>query len=482
VGKGRVAGAPNRQAHSLRCGLDKVLLGCAYLAGGRRALSGGENVGSTETRAGGGKSNELFPEAQDSLIALQVRNLSSNLGGSDLPAIAAGRLKSEKTSQGRAREILDYVLDEHEIWLFDFELWNLGTDLDVLEAEQDLRKLRLGADAEGATTHDPNTPMAKLREHPLALLLEPGLKRLDSLLEKKDWKGAREQIHTLRRYTQERSPRDFAALLDDPKIESWRARIAALFIPVLGNLRRRRQELRQPLYLESEYYLARSLFLSFEPEKLKAAHERVRGLRESRLSPNPSNKEKDLTVLTLCLELEALARLEQMQHSLDARFNLDRLVSSSEAQMKADSQDGRRRPKARAAALVSCGLLERRKRRADAARDVKRYYRVKETEQARARYREMQYYNQALELVAEPTTHCYLAECLLEAGRTDDAKRHVRQALAMAPLHVLANGLSGAGANGSSREQASTSVTEEPGRATGTDGPASGPTAEVVPE
>lgn len=60
---------------------------------------------------------------------------------------------------------------------------------------------------------------------------------------------------------------------------------------------------------------------------------------------------------------------------------------------------------------------------------------------SRALYQEIDYYRGALNLLPSPTTHCYVAECRLEEKRLDEARSHLRQALLMAPEHVLANRL-----------------------------------------
>jgi len=409
-----------------------------YYADSMSYLHGGQYVIAAKTwknlrAALAEPSAPVYRSVREQLIEMQIDTLSRSLGSRDLPDIVAGKVKSVTTPPEKARAMLDYLLDENEIYDFDLTLMLLDTDYAFQELAQGFQNA--GIPSPSVPEDDSATDLSKLSKHRIVSLLESTVNQLKSHVDQRDWAAAREIIRRMRRYTRDRSPNEFAAVLDNTEMETWKVWVAGLFVPAFNNVRRRRNELRQPLYTESMYYLARSLLMSFEPEGLKNAHEVAETLRQKRLAPNVPGRQRNLHILTVCLEVEALERWTAMEPNHDAEGALDSLVSKWGDKLEKTTSTKSLSGEVLGAAWVALGMIERRSRRRmfDSSDDQKR---------ANSLYREMNCYRKALELKPTATTYCYIAECLLERKRPDDAGLHVQQALIMAPAHILAKRLS----------------------------------------
>ncbi len=86
-------------------------------------------------------------------------------------------------------------------------------------------------------------------------------------------------------------------------------------------------------------------------------------------------------------------------------------------------------------------MIKRGERRKQAERQQKNPFSLDSEKRERILYQEAAHYRHALELKESATTHCYIAECLIELDRKDDAALHVRRALLIAPDHLLAKRL-----------------------------------------
>lgn len=378
---------------------------------------------------------EWTRDFREARIDALIHNLDQTLkDGQHLGAIAAGRITSEQYSQAQARRSLDFLLDPHEIWKFDFELSSLNSAIVIEIAERAFAAFGQTGDPP-LQASKPSAVAEKLGKHRIAeFLLQPGVQRLQSLVKDEKWKEAQEAIRELQRFSRARSPQSFAGVLDNAETESWKGRVAGMFLPALLKVRQHRRELLQPLYVESTYYLAQSMLMSFEAEGLEKALEQAQALRTERLSPHPSTREQDLHLLTVCLEIEAGVRLAEIKPDAPYLFHLDR---EPRKKLKTAIDDPKRSREVRSAAYMAMGITERDERRKQAQRDLEKNYFVDEEKQALSRNREMDYYRQALEVRPSANTHCYLAECLIASNRRDEARAHVRQALLTAPLHVL---------------------------------------------
>jgi hypothetical protein len=380
-------------------------------------------------------SDKLIKGVNSEIITMEIGTLSRLLESESYPAIAAGRAESMDVTQKQARDSLDFILDKHKLSLFDNGLQLLDIDCMLHSFGDDF--------LDSLNPANPAERLNKLLSLPIATILESALNKVKLLIDQKDWLQVRQAIREIRRMTRERSPREFAAVLDNAEIESGKVRIAALFIPALRNARRMRADMRQPLYMESNYYLAQSLLMTFELEGLKGAYEQASTFRRKRLPANLNNKWRDLYMLTLCLEIEALVRWGETEPDSDAGGELSRLQDEVQGKIKAAALDERLDTKVRAAAFTALGMLERWDRRGKARAEAK-YDDLNIDRRGGSVYAEVEKYRQALELRESSSLHCYMAEVLLEGERNEDARSHIRQALLLAPKHALANRMAAA--------------------------------------
>ncbi len=120
--------------------------------------------------------------------------------------------------------------------------------------------------------------IADLKESPLGRFLKLKLSDLEKAFTDKRWDDCREIIKELREWSTVPDRMNFMMLLDDASIDSWRARLAGLFVPAFALVRRERKSLRAPLRLETVYHLALALFLTNEPEFITRALEMIEGV------------------------------------------------------------------------------------------------------------------------------------------------------------------------------------------------------------
>lgn len=130
-----------------------------------------------------------------------------------------------------------------------------------------------------------------------------------------------------------------------------------------------------------------------------------------------------------------------MSPESDAQSSMNMMPQTLAAKLKVVATNASRSPEVRAAAYIGLGMTLRNDRRKKEARRLKRYEPSDRQEHGRSLSRELENYRQALNLEESATTHCYLAECLLEKEWANQAGFHVKQALLLAPDHVLAHRL-----------------------------------------
>lgn len=431
-----------------------------YLNGGRH-LRAAEAWDELKADLAAEPQRDLPPDVQKAMVQILLDTISAAIPGA-APAVAAGMQKSDEMTEEYARNYLDVVLDRSKMSKFNWDLEMLRSQCNSREMDRGTSKID-GA-APPAWTKA-NECLDKLRQNRMSVLLGPGLDALETqiLHENSGKSGALKEIRTLirqiKRYTNDRDPYLFAAVLDNAEIETWQARIASLFVPAFKHVRKHRQDLRQPLYVESVYYLAQSLLMSFEAERLKTAYQRAKKLREVRLAPNLSEREQNLVLLTVCLEIEALIRIAEVKRMPEGRVQLedplefeesyefDLLVEEWDEQLERAATATSRRRDARAATCVALGMISRRTRRENARQRWSSRDELDEEKQLQAWYDEVGHYRKAVELQPAASTHCYIAECLLEPEGKEtelnakEAAAHVYEALRMAPDHVLANKL-----------------------------------------
>jgi hypothetical protein len=407
-------------------------------------LHGGTFVSASETwsslkahldEKSASPSDQLIRGVHAEIIAMEIGTLSTLLKDETYPAIAAGRAESKDVTKKQARDLLDFILDEHKLSSFDNGLQLLDVDCMLHSLRNDF--------LDGLNLGNPAERLDKLLSLPIARMLGSALNDVKLLIDQKDWLQVRQSIREIRRMTRERSPSEFAAVLDNAEIESGKVRVAALFIPALRDARQMRADMRQPLYMESNYYLAQSLLMTFDLEGLKGAYEHVSTFRRKRFPANLNNKWRDLYMLTLCLEIEALVRWAETEPDSNAGGELSLLQDDAQDKIKAAALDEGLDTKVRAAAFTALGMLERWDRRRKAGTEAS-YDNFNTVRRGRSVYAEVEKYRQALELRESSSLHCYMAEVLLEGERNEDARSHIRQALLLAPKHVLANRMASA--------------------------------------
>jgi tetratricopeptide (TPR) repeat protein len=402
------------------------------------ALHGGNFVRGTEAwdelkfelgRAADTISSRDFYEAH---ISALVDNLSKNLPDCPWPAIAAGRTKSDGISQRGAYIALDAVVGPGKIQELDMNLntlWmecliqNLNTTLGVPMTPSEL-------------IPDASEFIANLLQNSNAarMYFEPHLNDVKLRINERKWEDAGEIVLRLRKMTRSRSQFEFASMLTKPETETWNAWMASLFVPAIGKVRERRKQLREPLYVETVYYLAYSYLIRFDVDGLKMAQERAKKLREERLAPNQS-----LSLLTACLEVEAYVQLlEQDKHASSGILSpILEWTQKIEKATKMVAQEG----EVRAAAYAALGMIQRYERLRQAERERRPPFRFDSSSKERYLYQETAHYRKALECKESATTHCYMAQSLIEQERKENAAQHVRRALLIAPDHVLAKRL-----------------------------------------
>ncbi|GEM_PF-5779555 len=373
--------------------------------------------------------NELIQRTRDDIIGFRVETLSKLLK-SELPRIAAGRMASTKINAEAARTKLDTALNRSKLAGFDSQLWSI--DFECRTRLRNARFAQLGMANVAISESDIGQYAEQLDLFPISNWLGPDVKKLQKLLQEKNWALAQQSIRRIRQLTRKPSPSEFAALLDNPEMDTWRAGFAGFVIPAFARLRQQRIELRQPLYVESVYWLAHSLLATQQAESLQKAHVRLKGLLERRLNHRAGGRQTDDWLLALSLDFEVLQRWAKAAPKSDAEFELSlhhRWFDGLERQ----TIDGGRSREVRAAANIACGMIERRKRT-----------RLDENEKERwtqALYRELDFYCASLQFRPSANVHCYIAECLMDDERAEEAKLHVRQALSIAPKHQLASRL-----------------------------------------
>jgi hypothetical protein len=310
----------------------------------------------------------------------------------------------------------------------------------------------------GADHHGIPGTLQPPREGKISEVLRQLLDELQASLDKRQWARCFAVIRKLKRNTTAASESGFAFLLDDPAVDGPGARIASWFLPPLRKLRKQRAELRQPLRLETEYHLAIADFLTFEQTGLAKAWQRALKLRENRLRRRAlSGSERDLQLLTLALEVNALSRLaEQVGYGTDDRNCISyesiegftRSLNPS-VELFVTALNWRSKPEkkliprtvpaeVRAAVKTALGLIVRQDRR-EKSKQKRRSFQSSPEEMV---YEEMHHYQASIDLHETSTTHCYLAECLIDMGLRDEANAHVKQALLLAPMNKLAGKLS----------------------------------------
>ena len=235
----------------------------------------------------------------------------------DVLELLAGGLVQGDVSPEKARETLDFALNERALDRFDMELSRLELDLKLWAAHEVTRRI----DPLAATRLDEmarerkSRPIEDLRDTGPSAMLTPGLNRLEELWKSGDWEACKSQLKVLRAWTQPPSDSEAGSMLlralNLPKSSGWLIRF---FLPAFGLLDQWRSTFRHAFFLEAEFYLALANYRLFTRTGVTAAMKAARALYDRFLvgpAPDDMNKDRyrDLQVLARCLAVDAAARL-----------------------------------------------------------------------------------------------------------------------------------------------------------------------------
>ena len=338
----------------------------------------------------------------------------------DVLEVLAGGLVQGDVSPEKARETLDFALNERALDRFDMELSRLELDLKLLAAHEVTRRI----DPLAATRLDEmarerkSRPIEDLRDTGPGVMLTPGLNRLEELWQSGDWEACKSQLKVLRAWTQSPSDSEAGSMLlralNLPKSSGWLIRF---FLPAFGLLDQWRSTFRHAFFLEAEFYLALANYRLFTRTGMTAAMKAARALYDRFLvgpAPEDMNKDRyrDLQVLARCLAVDAAARLmidetsDSAYDSFEATVCLNELEKNLARDLLRITNASTKKPDIRSAAFNTLGLLERRKESGSAETALR-------------------YFLQALEADPMPDTCFYIAEILLERNQTRSEERRV---------------------------------------------------------
>jgi hypothetical protein len=364
------------------------------------------------------------------LIAVQVSLFSHVPAIQKYIEIAAGK-PDDKTTAAKAREILDRVLDQQELWQFAHELQVLDSEVTIQRLAENFPKAGITSKADESSLR---THVAVLREHPIAVLYEHALDRLEFAVTSRRWDEVEQISEELQLDTREPSEYTEAQLLQQAMVtppDSW----VSMFLPAFALLDGWRATFRNSLYLESAYGRYLADYLRGDADGLKIAFEGAANLAKrlegARHVWRDRARATELHTLALCLASDAMIRYTMSGATDDsADFSVQRHLGLDLTTLA--KRLNRRRTKASsadeaAAAARSLGLLARfsTKRRA-AEPDLK------------LELDEIAYFEHAREALDAAETNFCLAESLMGRGDATSAAAFLTRALAQAPRHARA--------------------------------------------
>lgn len=386
---------------------------------------------------------ERGDERGKNLFHVYINTFTKKYGIRKYVNIATG-LEAGDLSPEDARGLLDNVLGEYKIRVFDGELNLLESGLSSLiinkSFNENIKKYHLDMKLHKEENYLPN--IRELKESELGIFFTKNLEQLEIYWKAEDWEHCKKLLKKIRDEIREPSEYEAETLLLRalrlPKRTGWLIRF---FLPDYVLLDRWRTPFQRAFFLESEYYYELAKYRTFERKELIEASKRARTLHDQHLiGPTPTDmdvrRHVELRLLARCLEADSAVRVELDEEEYPPSWGIKLRVPILATELHEDliktATDSDMDPIVRAAAYTSLGLLER-------------YQRAKRSPLLKIDYpieTELNYYRQALELRRDPDTCYAMAESLLELGQQDDAQHFIEEALRLSPGHVGALTLS----------------------------------------
>lgn len=343
---------------------------------------------------------------------------------------------ASSSEREKARGFLDHVLDLDQIRRLDAVIAHIDATVGLCPL---LRESDRGSHVDEALRR-----LADQRKTCVGIRLEALLDPLKLALEEGKWKDCQDIIRACREFIAVPSVYHLIALLDDPSVDSLSARIAEFFIPALRVVRLERALRREPLYLETVYHHAMALFLTFDTQEIDRALCMIDEVRRTRLPRRQGAPHKidDLEVLMDCVARQAAWYQYSETHKWPVLLS-DGLGEDLAKTLTIVAASPKRRPEIRAAAYVTLGMLKRHDLEALEDRELMHPSPDPPVNSDTLLHEETEMYRRAIELCPTGLAHCHLAECLIRAGRKDEARLHTVQAMNMAPTLRLAIDLQG---------------------------------------
>jgi hypothetical protein len=423
-----------------------------YLHGGAysRAADTWQRIKTERAEEEAGRKSE-FRTAHIQALAENLCKLWSPARAMD----AAGLGTADPDEVRRAQRELDTFLRPADLITLDSNLSILGTQPAIIQlldfspafetdAESEARK-RQKAAHKASVLQD----VGDLQTIPIGRLLADKIEPLKQLIQEERWDAFAEQIESIQQDIRSPDERKFADLLKDARVDSLGGRIVSFFLPAFAEVRKLRAYLRRfywpalgdhvrlPLYTEASYYSLQAQLLTFDPDQMIKASEQAKEFREA--YPSRSFNTSDVYLLMLSLEAEAILRAQIQRADPDTHLRATTIKPHEERLRKA-VKSRRVESGTRASAYLALGLFQRTRRRAEEQARHRSALEDKSKDEM-ARYEEVELYLQSLDLLPSASAHCYIAECRLEEGRSNEAAAHVMQALSLSPEHALAKKL-----------------------------------------
>jgi tetratricopeptide (TPR) repeat protein len=422
-----------------------------YLHGGRfyMAAAAWERIKQERAEEEAGRKSEFR--------TAHIKALAENLSQlwDPIPAMqAAGLGSADRDQMLRAQAGLDTFLQP-------WDLSRFNTELTILHAVPALIKVQFPGPFEtqaerAAREQQIEADKARfigqvdgLEAIPIGRLFSSKLQRLKQLIRDEKWDEFEKQVESIEQETRDPDDGKFAELLQDARVDSFQGRIVSFFLPAFAEVRKARAYLRQlswptlsdrvrlPLYTEASYYSLQALLLTFEPKQMIEAAEQAERFRN--IYPSRFFKTSEVYLLIISLEAEAILRAHIQQNDDDTSFRAAVITPHREILRKA-LKSHRVKSGTRASACLALGLFQRVQRKGEEAARHRSALEDKSKDET-ARYEEVELYMESIDLFPSASAHCYIAECRREEGRDNEARAHIKQALAMSPEHALAKKL-----------------------------------------
>ncbi len=345
--------------------------------------------------------------------------------------LAAG-MKAGSLSTGEARDFLDLVLDEGEIWDFAHTLGRLSFQVQMKSFDRVMRR------SAASGVDEIEAQLAKLRKSPVARLYAPGLDRLEAAVKEKRWKDVEAIADELTLETQEPSEYAAAQLLQQAMVPAREAPFVNLFLPAFGFLDKWRRTFGNTLYLESAYGRYLADYLRGDEKSLAAALQGATQLAErlgqSRHIWQDPDRAEEFPTLVSCLASDAAVRHVMSPASGEISQDLAQHRFEEELPQRARWFEQRwkegRSAEERAAAARSLGLIARFVA-SSGSRAASVDLKLDDTG----------YFEHSREAADTAETNFCLAESFVARNDSASAARFLSRALAIAPKHARARKL-----------------------------------------